>query len=292
MVLLDGILTSSKIRQDLRIKTLDFFKKFKRVPHLCAIIVGNNPASQTYVNNKIKSCQKVGFESTVCKLSEKITEKELIKEINKINNNDKIDGLIVQLPLPNHINEKNITVAISPDKDVDGFHPNNIGKMFYGLSLILPATPMGIMKIFEYYNINTTGKKCVIIGRSNIVGKPISMLMSQNLKKGNSTVTICHSKTHNLKNETKSADIIIAAIGKPNFLKADMVKKGVVVIDVGINVVEKENRKTLCGDVDFENVKKKASYITPVPGGVGPMTVSSLLINTLSAAESRENKIK
>jgi methylenetetrahydrofolate dehydrogenase (NADP+)/methenyltetrahydrofolate cyclohydrolase len=256
----------------------------KKAPHLAAILVGADGASMTYVAAKEKDCVEVGFDSTVLRFDASITEEELVQEVIKINNNPDIDGLIVQLPLPKHINEKRITETISYKKDVDGFHPMNVGMMFKGLRTFLPATPYGIIKTLEFYGIETTGKHCVVIGRSDIVGKPMSALMLQK----NCTVTVCHSKTKDLKGFTLQADIVIAALGIPLFLKADMVKEGAVVIDVGITRVEDATAKSgyrLKGDVDFENVAPKCSWITPVPGGVGPMTRVGLLLNTLDAIE-------
>jgi methylenetetrahydrofolate dehydrogenase (NADP+)/methenyltetrahydrofolate cyclohydrolase len=259
--------------------------KGSKKPHLAAILVGNDGASMTYVAAKAKDCEQVGFDSTILRFDETISEENLLKEVIKINENPAIDGLIVQLPLPKHINEKKITEAINWKKDVDGFHPYNVGLMFKGLPCYLPATPFGIIKLLEHYNIPTTGKNCVVIGRSDIVGKPMSALM---LNK-NCTVTICHSKTQNINSFTQQADILIAAVGIPNYVKAEMVKPGAVVIDVGITRVNNNSEKgyQLVGDVDFEQVSKIAGYITPVPGGVGPMTRVGLLLNTLLAVKSK-----
>ncbi len=258
----------------------------KKVPHLAAILVGLDGASQTYVGAKEKDCQEVGFESTVLRFDASMTEEALLAEVEKINNNPDIDGLIVQLPLPKHINEKKVTETISYKKDVDGFHPMNVGMMFKGLPCFLPATPYGIVKLLEHYKIETSGKHCVIIGRSDIVGKPMSALMLQK----NCTVTVCHSKTKSVKEMTLQADIIIAAIGIPEYLKADMVREGAVVVDVGITRVVDDSPKgyTLKGDVDYANVAPKCSFITPVPGGVGPMTRVGLLLNTLAAIKMKE----
>ena len=255
---------------------------------MVAILVGNNGASETYVAHKVKTCEELGFASTLLRYPDTITESELLEEVVKVNENPDMDGLIVQLPLPSHINPDKVMETIDYRKDVDGFHPMNVGRMTLNLPTYLPATPKGILEILKRYNIETEGKHCVVIGRSNIVGLPMSILMARKDKIGNCTVTLCHSKTKNLKEETLRADIIIAALGKQEFLKADMVKKGVVVIDVGITRIEDKTKKSgykLLGDVAFDEVSKKCSYITPVPGGVGLMTVASLLQNTLSAAK-------
>ena len=284
MVILDGKKLSEKIKLDLKYEVDLIKSEDKRAPHLVAILIGQNPASHTYVNAKKKACEEIGFESTILKLPEIISQEELLKEIQKINLNNKIDGLIVQLPLPSHINSSEVIRNISYRKDVDGFHPINLGNMMLQEPCFLPATPLGIMTLIENYNINTEGKNCLIIGRSHIVGTPMSILMSRNTKFANCTVTLAHSKTKNITSLTKSADIIIVALGSPRFLKKNMVKESVVVIDVGINRVESNVTKSgwrLVGDVDFESVKEKSSYITPVPGGVGPMTIISLLRNTL-----------
>lgn len=284
MQLLNGNEVSKNIKLEIKAKVDQLRAEGKKAPHLAAILVGADGASMTYVAAKEKDCHEVGFDSTVLRFDSSITEEELVQEVIKINNNPDIDGLIVQLPLPKHINEKRITETISYKKDVDGFHPMNVGMMFKGLRTFLPATPYGIIKTLEFYNIETTGKHCVVIGRSDIVGKPMSALMLQK----NCTVTVCHSKTKDLKSFTLDADIVIAALGIPLFLKADMVKEGAVVIDVGITRVEDATAKSgyrLKGDVDFENVAPKCSWITPVPGGVGPMTRVGLLLNTLDAIE-------
>jgi methylenetetrahydrofolate dehydrogenase (NADP+)/methenyltetrahydrofolate cyclohydrolase len=284
MQLLNGNLVSKQIKLEIKREVDELIAKGIKRPHLAAILVGNDGASMTYVAAKEKDCKEVGFDSTVLKYNASITEAELLNEVEKINANSEIDGLIVQLPLPKHINEKKITENISWKKDVDGFHPYNVGLMFKGLPCFLPATPYGVIKLLEYYNIDTTGKNCVVIGRSDIVGKPMSALM---LNK-NCTVTICHSKTVDLSSFTQKADIIIAAVGIPNYLKAEMIKEGAIVIDVGITRVNDESEKgyKLVGDVDFENVSNKASFITPVPGGVGPMTRVALLLNTLLSVKS------
>lgn len=266
---------------------LEFKKKSGRVPHLAAILVGNNPASKAYVGNKVKSCEQVGFKSTLIKLDENVTEEILLQEIQKLNEDPDIDGFIVQLPLPKHINEVKVTLAIDFKKDVDGFHPVNFGRMAQGLPCYLPATPYGITLLLDRYNIETAGKHVVVVGRSNIVGTPMSILLSRKSKVGDATVTLTHSRTKNLQRILLQADIIIAAIGIPGFIKEDMVRQGAVVIDVGINRVEDESLQKgsrLVGDVDFEFVKEKCSFITPVPGGVGPMTVMGLMMNTFKSA--------
>ena len=292
MQLLDGKLISAQLKADLK-KEVDLLKsQGGKVPHLAAVLVGNNPASETYVASKVKSCDEVGFASTLIRLPDSITESELLNQIDDLNSNPEIDGFIVQLPLPKQISEKKVLKAIDPDKDVDGFHEVNIGRLALGLPGFIPATPKGIMEMLRYAQVETTGKHCVVLGRSHIVGMPISLLMMQNGNPGNSTVTICHSKTQNLEEITRQADILIAAIGKPNFVKANMVKDGVVVVDVGINRIEDSTRKSgfrLVGDVDFEEVAPKASFITPVPGGVGIMTIACLMLNTLEAVK-RKNK--
>ena len=290
MNILDGKLVAEGILQKLRLETDVFEKKYGRTPHLHAIIVGDDPASHTYVKNKINFCKKVGYKSSSQVLESLISENSLIKKIFEANEDDSIDGIIVQLPLPPHINAEKVTISISPEKDVDGFHPMNIGKMFYGLEGVLPATPLGIIKLIEAYGIETSGKSCVVLGRSNIVGKPMSLLLAQNKKYGNCTVTMCHSQTKSIDAICRGADIIIAAIGSPKFVTKNMVKKGATIIDVGINRVENKELARgyqLCGDVDYDNVKDLCEYITPVPGGVGPMTVASLMINTMVAAKFR-----
>lgn len=288
MQLLDGKKISQEIRNEIAAEVKKLKNKGKKVPHLAAILVGDDGASQAYVNSKVKSCHEVGFKSSLIKLRKDITQNELLTQINLLNNDDSIDGFIVQLPLPKHINEQKVLLCIAPEKDVDGFHPVNIGRMTLNIPCYIPATPKGILEILKRYKIETEGKHCVVIGRSNIVGLPISILLARKGYPGNCTVTLCHSKTENLKEETLRADIIIAALGKSEFLKANMVKKGAVVIDVGITRIEDETKKSgyrLTGDVDFDDVSKKASFITPVPGGIGLMTVVSLLQNTLSAAK-------
>ncbi len=284
MILLDGKSLSKKIKTDIKNQVDTFKSAGKRPPHLVAILIGDNPASQTYVSAKKKSCEEIGFNSTVIKYPESISQSKLLDEIEKINVNNEIDGLIVQLPLPPHIEPSLVIRNISYKKDVDGFHPINIGNMMLQQPCFLPATPMGIMALIENYNIETTGKSCLIIGRSNIVGSPLSILMSRNTKFANCTVTLAHSKTKDLNLLTKKADIIVMALGVPKFLTNDMIKDSSVIIDVGINRIKSNQTKSgwsLVGDVDFESVKQKCSHITPVPGGVGPMTIVSLLKNTL-----------
>ena len=286
MILLDGKATSNAIKEEIAKEVEKIVSAGKKVPHLAAVLVGEDGASQTYVNSKVKSCEKVGFKSTLVRLSAETTEEELLKTIEDLNSNDDIDGFIVQLPLPKHINEDKVTLAVAPGKDVDGFHPENVGRMSLGLTTFLPATPNGIMEMLGLFNIETSGKNCVVIGRSNIVGTPMSILMSRNTNPGNATVTLAHSRTKNLAEITRRADIIIVAIGKPRFLTVDMVGEGAVVVDVGIHRIEDASKKSgfrLVGDVDYDNVAPKCSAISPVPGGVGPMTIASLLQNTLKA---------
>ena len=286
--LIDGKALSGIIREEIRVEAEKIKEERGRSPKLVAVIVGENPASQSYVRGKVRACDAAAFNSETIKLPDSTSEEALIEVVLKLNADESVDGFIVQLPLPDHINSDNIIMAIDPKKDVDGFHPVNFGKMAQGLPAFLPATPFGIITMLERYGVETSGKQCVVLGRSNIVGTPISILMSRKSKVGNATVTLTHSRTKNLKEELLRADIIIAAIGIPNFVTEDMVKDGVVVIDVGINRVEDSSRKSgykLVGDVDFEPVRNKASLITPVPGGVGPMTVCSLLWNTLLAAK-------
>ena len=289
MILLDGKKTSNDIKDEIAQEVLDIIKKGGKKPHLAAILVGNNGASETYVNAKVKACEKVGFESTLVRLPDDVSEEELIINIHQINDNKLIDGLIVQLPLPVHIDEKKIINAISLEKDVDGFHPTNIGNMTLNLPAFIPATPAGIIELLKRYNIDTVGKNCVVIGRSHIVGLPVSILMARNASPGNSTVTILHSRSKNIDEICKKADILIVALGKANFVTSDMVKEGACIIDVGITRVPSDKTKSgwkLLGDVDFNGVSTKADYITPVPGGVGPMTIAMLLKNTLIASKS------
>ncbi len=290
MQLLDGKLVSRSVKEKVKDKTDLLKKEGKKTPHLAAILVGNNGASETYVASKVKSCEEVGFKSSLLRFEETISEQELINAIEKLNNDEDVDGILVQLPLPKQINEETIINIIHPDKDVDGFHPVSIGKMVQGLPTFIPATPYGILLMLEHYKIETAGKHAVVIGRSNIVGRPISILLSRNSYPGNCTVTVCHSKTSNLKEICLQADIIVAALGIPEFLKADMVKENAVVVDVGITRVADASKKSgfaIKGDVDFAGVAPKCSYITPVPGGVGLMTIAALLMNTLMACETK-----
>ena len=285
MILLDGKATSASLQAQIAAEVDYFVDKGWRRPHLTAILVGDDGASQTYVANKERSCKKVGFDSTVLRLPASTTEEELLNEVKRLNRDDSVDGFIIQLPLPKHIDEQKIIEAVSPSKDVDGFHPENVGRLCLGLDTFVSATPYGIITLLEEYGIETKGKHCVVLGRSNIVGRPIANLLSAKAKPGDCTVTICHSRTRNIEEYTRSADIIIAALGVPGFLKADMVKEGAVVIDVGITRVPAQTEKgyRIMGDVDFDAVAPKCSYITPVPGGVGPMTIVSLMRNTLKA---------
>ncbi len=288
MILLDGKKTAADIKEEIALEVVNFKNQGKKTPHLAAIIVGDNGASITYVNAKVKACERVGFESTLIRLAEDISEKELLNEIERLNVDKNIDGFIVQLPLPNHIDEQKVLMAVDPEKDVDGFHPTNVGKMALNLPTFISATPFGILELLERYNVRTSGKHVAVLGRSHIVGSPMSILLSQKRTVGNATVTMCHSRTKNLKEITLQADIIIAAIGIPEFLKADMVKDGVTVIDVGITRLKDASKKNgfkLVGDVAFEEVSKKSEFITPVPGGVGPMTIAMLLKNTLLACK-------
>lgn len=288
MQLLDGVLVSGHIKEQIKKETLEWQAAGGKKPHLAAILVGNNPASEAYVGSKVKHCEELGFDSTLLRLSADISEADLIAEVNKLNNDDKVDGILVQLPLPAHISPDSVINAIDPGKDVDGFHPISQGRMVLGQPTFLPATPYGIMLMLEYYKIDTTGMNCVVIGRSNIVGTPMTLLMSRAANPGNATVTMCHSKTKNLKDFTRNADIIIAAIGRPRYVTADMVKEGAIVIDVGINRIDDPTKKSgsrLVGDVDFDNVAPLCSYITPVPKGVGLMTICGLMKNTLLAAK-------
>lgn len=295
MQLLDGKIVSQSEKDTLKIKVDKLKQSGKRLPFLAAVIVGNNGASETYVASKAKNCDEIGFLNTTIRLDESITEAELIHVVEELNNDNKIDGILVQLPLPQHINNERIINAIHPSKDVDGFHPMSTGKLIQGSPTFIPATPYGVMLMLEHYKIETKGKHAVVIGRSNIVGRPMSILLSQQNPYGNCTVTLCHSHTKNLKEICLQADIIVAALGIPGFLTADMVKENAVVIDVGITRVADETKKSgfaIKGDVDFENVAPKSSYITPVPGGVGLMTIAALLKNTFNAYEAREGNIK
>ena len=291
MVLLDGKKTAADLKNEIALKVKELKAVGNKTPHLAAILVGENGASKTYVNAKVKACELVGFKSSLIKLPEETSEEKLLEEIETLNNNEDIDGFIVQLPLPKHIDEQKIVMAVSPDKDVDGFHPVNVGKMTLDLPCFLPATPFGILELLERYKVETSGKHVVVIGRSHIVGRPMSILMSQKRLAGNATVTLTHSRTKKLKEITLQADIIVAALGKPEFLTGDMVKKGVTIIDVGITRVKDKTKKRgyrLAGDVHFESVAPKSDFITPVPGGVGPMTIAMLMKNTLLACERKQ----
>lgn len=288
MQLIDGKAVAAQIKREIAEEVEKIIANGGKRPHLAAILVGHDGGSETYVANKVKSCEECGFTSTLIRYEEDATEEELLKKVDELNNDPDVDGFIVQLPLPKHIDEQKVTEAIDYRKDVDGFHPVNAGRLTIGLPCFLSATPNGIMELLARYNIDTKGKKCVVLGRSNIVGKPMANLMMQKSIPGDATVTVCHSHTQNIAEECRQADIIIAALGQPHFVKADMVKEGAVVIDVGTTRVPDATRKSgfrLCGDVDFDNVAPKCSYITPVPGGVGPMTIVSLMKNTLLAGK-------
>lgn len=292
MKIIDGKNISNLIKEEIKVEVDQIISNGERPPHLAAVLVGEDGASLTYVASKVRSCQQVGFNSTLVKLPVDILEKELLKKIKELNNDDNIDGFIVQLPLPDHIDEEKILLAINPNKDVDGFHPTNFGKMALNMKTFIPATPFGIMELLKRYDIETKGKYTVVIGRSHIVGRPISILMNSKGNPGDSTVTVVHSRTKNIENYTKNADIIISALGIPGFVKNEMVKDGVVVIDVGITRVKDSNHPkgyVIRGDVDFDSVKQKASYITPVPGGIGPMTIAMLLKNTLLSRSLLKN---
>lgn len=290
MNLLDGKKISDILISELSLEVDALFRKGFRKPHLAAILVGDDPASQTYVNSKVKTCEQIGFGSTLIRLDKDVTQDKLMNYIHQFNDDENVDGILVQLPLPKHLDEKEVIYAISPEKDVDGFHPISLGKMMLGEDTFVSATPQGIVLLLEKYGIKTSGKHCVVVGRSNIVGTPMSILMSRNSEPGNATVTLCHSRTPNVAEVCKTADILIVAIGRAHFVTADMVKEGAIVIDVGMNKIEDTSRKSgsrLVGDVDFENVKEKCSYITPVPGGVGKMTIAALMYNTLKAFKNR-----
>lgn len=287
MNILDGRTLAVDIRRELAEAVVEIKENGGKIPHLAAVLVGEDPASQVYVRNKVRSCEKIGFKSTLIRKTADVTEDQLMAIVAELNEDDDIDGFIVQLPLPDHIDEKRVTLAIRPEKDVDGFHPVNFGRMAQGLPAYIPATPNGILEMIKRYHIDTAGKEVVVVGRSNIVGMPMGILLAQKAYPGNATVTICHSRTADLSEHTRRADIIVAAIGRPEFITADMVKEGVVVIDVGINRVDDpsaERGYRLVGDVDYNDVAAKASWITPVPGGVGQLTVVSLLMNTLKAS--------
>ncbi len=288
MAIIDGKATALQIRQELAEAVIQRKKEGKKIPHLAAVLVGKDGGSVTYVNAKVKACEEIGFESTLIRYDDTVPEEVLLEKVNSLNNDKSIDGFIVQLPLPPHIDELKITQAIDPLKDVDGFHPRNLGNMILNLPGFLPATPAGIIELLKRHEIETSGKNCVIIGRSNIVGTPLSIMLGRNTNPGNCTVTLAHSRTENLSEICRNADILIAAIGQPGFVTAEMVKEGAVVIDVGTTRIEDETRERgwrLAGDVDFAKVSTKASFITPVPGGVGPMTIASLMMNTLKAME-------
>ncbi len=290
MQILDGKKASQAIRDELKIEVAQLNAEGKKIPHLAAILVGNNGASSTYVAAKVKACEEVGFKSTLIHYEDTISENKLLDKIRELNNDPDIDGILVQLPLPKHISDEEVINAIDPDKDVDGFHPINVGYMVQGLPTFVPATPHGIMLLLEHFKVDTKGKHAVVVGRSNIVGRPMSILLSGNTNPGNCTVTICHSQTKNIKDFCLQADIIVAALGKPDFITADMVKEGAIVIDVGITRVEDATKKSgfkLKGDVDYENVAPKCSWITPVPGGVGPMTIAALMKNTFRSCSQK-----
>jgi methylenetetrahydrofolate dehydrogenase (NADP+)/methenyltetrahydrofolate cyclohydrolase len=291
MKILDGKQTSNDIKDELAEKVRQLKQEGKRPPHLAAVLVGNDGASLTYVGSKVRSCEKIGFDSTLIRLEETISEDELLDQIEKLNNDETLDGFIVQLPLPKHIDEEKVLLAVDPKKDVDGFHPANFGKMALDMEAFIPATPFGIMELLRRYKLDISGKHAVVIGRSHIVGRPMSILLSQKGNPGNATVTLTHSRTQNLAEITRSADVVVSALGVPNFLKADMVKDGAIIIDVGITRVPDENHPkgyVITGDIDYEAVKEKSSYITPVPGGVGPMTIAMLLQNTYLAYSRKQ----
>ncbi len=284
--ILDGKATSNQIKEELTQEVNALKASGKRPPHLAAVLVGNDGASLTYVGSKVRSCEKIGFDSSLIRLEDTVSENELIETINKLNNDTTLDGFIVQLPLPKHINEEVVLHAINPDKDVDGFHPTNFGKMALGMETFIPATPFGIMELLRRYKLDISGKHAVVIGRSHIVGRPMSILLSEKGNPGNATVTLTHSRTQNLAEITKAADIVVSALGVPNFVTADMIKQDAIIIDVGITRVPDENHPkgyVITGDVAYDEVKEKASFITPVPGGVGPMTIAMLLQNTMLA---------
>ena len=292
MEILDGVVTSQAIKDELKIKVAQLTNEGKKIPHLAAVLVGNSGASETYVGSKVKTCEEIGFKSTLIRLEEDISENKLLGIIEELNLDPDVDGILVQLPLPKHISDENVINAIDPTKDVDGFHPVNVGKLVQGLPGFVSATPYGIMLLLAHYKINTAGMHAVVVGRSNIVGRPMSILLSANKNPGNCTVTLCHSHTKNLKEICLSADIIVAALGKPEFVKANMVKDGAIVIDVGITRVADASKKrgySIKGDVDFAGVSPKCSYITPVPGGVGPMTIAALMTNTFDACQQKHD---
>lgn len=291
MIVLDGKKTATALKEEIKLTVDNRINDGKKIPHLAAVLVGNDGASLTYVGSKVRSCEQIGIKSTLIHLKDTISENDLLQKIIQLNNDDSLDGYIVQLPLPKHINEEKILLAIDPRKDVDGFHPSNFGRMALEMNSFIPATPYGIMELLKRYKIETSGKHCLVIGRSHIVGRPISILMSQKGPYGNATVTVAHSRTQNIEVLTRSADIIVSALGIPEFLKADMVKQDVVIIDVGITRVPDTSHPkgyVIKGDVAYEEVARKAYAITPVPGGVGPMTIAMLLKNTLLACERRD----
>lgn len=291
MEILDGKVVSQAVKDKLKAQTEERKKQGKKLPHLAAVLIGNNGASETYVASKVKSCSEIGFTSTLIRFPQEVTEEELLFKLNELNHDFDVDGILVQLPLPSHISEQKIIETIYPTKDVDGFHPESVGRMVQGLPAFYPATPYGILLLLEHYKIETKGKHAVVIGRSNIVGRPISIMLSKNDYPGNCTVTVCHSHTPNLAEICLQGDIIIAALGKPEFLKSNMVKPGAVVVDVGITRVTDSTKKSgfsIKGDVDYDDVAPKCSYITPVPGGVGPMTIAALLMNTFKACIAKD----
>lgn len=293
MQILDGTATSAFIKKQLKHEADELKLQGGKTPHLAVIMVGNNPASEAYVGSKVRTCEELGFNSTLLHFDTSITETELLSQVQRLNEDESVDGILVQLPLPDHISPTMVINNIDPEKDVDGFHPITQGKLVLGQPSFLPATPYGILLMLEHYNIDVTGMNCVVVGRSNIVGTPMTLLLSRNAKPGNATVTLCHSKTKNLKEVCQRADMIVAAMGRPKFITADMVKDGAIVIDVGINRIDDPTRKSgtrLVGDVDYDNVAAKCSYITPVPKGVGPMTICGLMKNTLTAAKNKQQK--
>ena len=293
MQILDGRKAAQSVRDELKIEVAQLAVKGKKVPHLAAILVGNNGASETYVAAKVRACEEVGFRSTLIRFEDEITELKLLEKIQELNTDPEVDGILVQLPLPGHISEDKVINTVIPDKDVDGFHPVNAGKMIQGTPGFIPATPHGIMLLLENFKIETKGKHAVVVGRSNIAGRPMSILLSSNTDPGNCTVTLCHSQTKNIKDICRQADILVAALGKPGFVTGDMVKEGAIVIDVGITRVSDSNKKTgytIKGDVDFESVSPKCSWITPVPGGVGPMTIAALLKNTFRSCMEKNHE--
>jgi methylenetetrahydrofolate dehydrogenase (NADP+) / methenyltetrahydrofolate cyclohydrolase len=292
MQILDGKIASAAIREELRINTAQLTVEGKKVPHLAAILVGNDGASETYVASKVKACEQTGFRSTLTRFESEISQSKLLARIEELNNDPDVDGILVQLPLPEHISDDAVINAIDPSKDVDGFHPENVGRLLQGNPTFIPATPHGIMLLLQHYKIQTSGLHAVVVGRSNIVGRPMSVLLSSNTNPGNCTVTICHSRTHDIKEHCLRADMIVAALGRPGFITADMVKEGAIVVDVGITRQPDATKKSgfrLRGDVDYEQVSPKCSFITPVPGGVGPMTIAALLKNTINSCRLKNS---